>query len=204
MSGVEVLGALASAAQITFYIIQTSSLIVEQCKRLRNASVKFQQYADTASQLIGSARVVESNKWLQTENMAVLLREILARTKEIHDLLPKVQKSEKGSGPGFMASCWKTYRSLRKEERILAIFAELEEQKSALVLCILEIQTKYTGETSCNITKLLPMVDSIQEDVSIIRRGTGDRSVRDFLLRLPLRYSYAFCDVANTHPSPPA
>jgi len=177
MTGIEVLGAMASAAQIAFYVIQTSSLIIEQFKRLRNAPIKFQQHSETATQLIGIARVVQSNQWLQTESMASLLKGILGKVEEVHKLLPKVQKHDKAARPGFVITYWKAYRSLRKEERILAIFAGLEEQKSTLALCILEIQTRYTGETSCNVTKLLPMVDSIQEDVSHIRRGTGGSSV---------------------------
>lgn len=180
MTGVEVLGALASAAQIAFYIIQTSSMIIEQFKRLRNAAIKFQQHSDTTTQLIGISRVVQSNQWLQTESMASLLKGILGRLEEVHKLLPKVQKHDKSARPGFVVTYWKAFRSLRKEDRILAIFAGLEEQKSALALCILEIQTRYTGETSCNVTKLLPMVDSIQEDVSHIRRGTRVLRVRYF------------------------
>ncbi|MCJ1250233.1 hypothetical protein MMC30_007459 [Trapelia coarctata] len=182
MSGVEVLGALASAAQVAFYVIQTNSLIIEQFKRLRNATTKFQQHADTATQLISIARVILSNQWLQTENMAALLEVILGRAEEVHNLLPKVYKNETAARSGIVATYWKAFRSLRKEERILAIFAGLEEQKSALALCILEIQTKLSGEMSCNVTKLLPMVDSIQEDVSHIRRGTGDSSVCGFCL----------------------
>jgi len=192
MAGVEVIGALASTAQLAYYVIQANSLVIEQFKRLRNAPIKFQQYADTATQLISIARVVQSNQWLQTESMASLLEAILARTEEIHNLLPKVQKHDKAARPGFVSTYWKVLRSLRKEERILAIFAGLEEQKSALALCILEIQTRYTGETSCNVTKLLPMVDSIQEDVSHIRRGTGDLSVRDSCLPMLSSVCFSF------------
>ena len=178
MSGVEVLGALASAAQLAYYVIQANSVIIEQVKRLRNASVKFQQHADTATQLIAFARVVQSNQWLQTESMAALLQAILGRAEDVRKLLPRVQHYDKTARLSFVTSYWKAFQTLRKEERILAIFAGLEEQKSALVLCILELQTRYTGETSCNVAKLLPVVDSIQEDVSHIRRGAGDLSVR--------------------------
>lgn len=167
MSGLEVIGAIASVAQLAQYVMGTNSSIFELCSVLRHAPKKFQQHAYTVKQLSEMIQLVQANQWLRSSSaVADILEDITQRVKEAQDLL---RRAEPGgfSNVRTTTKYWKHFKNLRKESQIAGIFAELEKKKSSLSLCILEIQTKHSGEACCNTAKLLevlPKLDSMHRD----------------------------------------
>ena len=174
MSGIEALGAVASAAQLAYYLFEAASMIVKQFKKLRNVSKRLQQHIDTVDNLLGVAEQVRSNQWLQTPAIALLLGVVLRHAEHAQKLLPNLERNS-SKNLWLTLNYWRAYQHTRKEEEVLQIFATLEEHKSALTLCILEIQSKQMGEGFLNTTRLLgiiPQVESIQEDLSYLRLAT--------------------------------
>ena len=171
MSGIEALGAIASAAQLAYYLIETASVIAKQFKRLHNVSKRLQQHVETVKHLLGVAEQVRSNQWLQTPAIARLLGVVLKHAEYAQSMLPKLETNS-SANQRLMINYWRAYKHTKKEEEVLQVFTILEKHKSALTLCILEIQSKQMGEGFLNTTRLLgiiPQVESIQDDLSYLR-----------------------------------
>ncbi|MCJ1385074.1 hypothetical protein MMC17_008192 [Xylographa soralifera] len=167
LEGIGVVGAIASVAQLSQYMMGTSCSIFELYGTLRNAPKKFQRYACTMKQIIEIAQLIQANEWLQSSSaVAKILRDTIQRAEQVQDLLPRVPLNG-SSGPKNMLKYWRLFTNLRKESQVIEILANLEENKSALTLYILDIQTKHSGQACYNTKKLLDMLpksDSIQYD----------------------------------------
>ena len=174
MSGIEALGAVASAAQLAFYLFETSSVISKQFKRFRNVSKRLQQHTETVNHLLQVAEQVQSNQWLQTPAIALLLGVVLKHADYAQSMLSNLG-TKSSENPRLKLNYWRAYKDTKKEEEVLQVFASLEEHKSALALCILEVQSKQMGEGFLNTKRLLgiiPQVESIQGDLSYLRLNT--------------------------------
>ena len=198
MSGLEIIGvvgAITNVAQLFQYMMGTSCSIFELYGTLRNAPKKFQQYTYTIKQIIEIARLIQANEWLQSSSaITTILTDIIQMAGEVQDLLPRAAPGGSSMSKNILKYL-KHFRKLRKESQIMAILATLEEKKSALTLCILDIQTKHSGQSCHNTTKLLdmlPKIDSIQHGLSraAIPAEQAKVSVLHFRL-LALEYKHA-------------
>ena len=170
MSGLEVVGAAASVAQLTQYILGISGSIYELIHKLRNAPSVFKRHADTINQVITVVEVIRANEWLHTPAIASLLERIWTVAMEALNLLPTLKRDAVSAFS--INEYWKAFRGLRKENEILDRLKTLGELKSVLVVRILDIQTTHAGQSSCNIAKLLqiiPKLDAIQQHVSSLQ-----------------------------------
>ena len=84
-------------------------------------------------QLVAIARLVQHNLSLQTDLVASILGNCFREAGQLGEELKKISVS---AGGGRAKSIWKVLVGLTKEEKILAHFARLEQEKSALALCI--------------------------------------------------------------------
>ncbi|MCJ1375559.1 hypothetical protein MMC20_006796 [Loxospora ochrophaea] len=157
MSGVEVIGTVASLAQLGLFSISALDLY----QQMRDAPAKIQRHRDTIEQLVRIVHLIRFSQWLQTENIIRTVQAILERVREIRRLFPQSQVS--GSA-GYVS--FKDLRhvllSVRREKQISSSFKALSESKSDLTLCILATQAQQTGDASSGIKILLDAVPKIE------------------------------------------
>ncbi|KAI0804908.1 hypothetical protein GGR55DRAFT_306968 [Xylaria sp. FL0064] len=95
MSGLEVLGAVVSAAQLAGYVIALSSKLDEIRRKIRHAPRRLEQYDCQLKQLIAITYHMEQNPPMQTKELAECLSTLLARTRTIQETLVKFEQSSK-------------------------------------------------------------------------------------------------------------
>ena len=165
----EVVGAIASAAQLAVYLLQLSSSIYEQCRRLHKATETFEQYECTIEQFKSVVQLIQSNEWLQTPTVTSVLKVATEKLKKAHDLLPAFSRRTEIVKEKSAKRYWLAFKWLRREKQILAIYSVLEENKSTLILCMQEVQTKLVGNGVAKILDNAPRVDRLHEEISSVR-----------------------------------
>ena len=137
MSGIEVVGLLASASQLVIYSIKITTSLSEICQRVQDAPLIVKQRSDQIKQLISTAEQIQQNRLLQTAHVLTHLNETLEQAKTLSTTLERLAKAY---SCGSIRRCWKILIAT-KEKAILANFDRLEKEKSALVLSIAVAQT---------------------------------------------------------------
>jgi len=133
MSGLEVVGALAAASQLVEQSLQIIIYISDLYKRVRDAPESIRKQSIQVEQLIDITRLIEHNPPLQTVLVDSILENCLRITEELQEILARVSTT---AGDGRVRKVWKALEGVTREKRILALLAKLEQEKSALVLCI--------------------------------------------------------------------
>ena len=142
MSGIEVVGLVASASQLLVYSIKITTNLSEICQRVQDAPLIVKQRSDQIKQLISTAEFIQQNRHLQTAQVLIHLKETLEQAKTLSTTLERL---EKDYSRGSLRRCWKILIAT-KEKAILANFDRLEKEKSALVLSISVAQTDLLGQ----------------------------------------------------------
>ena len=136
MSGVEVIGLLASVTQLVAYGTNITTSIPEIYRRLQNAPERIQQHTEQVRELITIAEAIETHRLLQTYNINQHIHSTLTQAKALHAVLDRVKSEYSGTS---VRKYWKVLKG-SKEKEILANFDRLEKQKSALMLCMSVVQ----------------------------------------------------------------
>jgi hypothetical protein len=126
MAGVEALGALAAASQLTEQSLKIAFIISDLYLKIREQSVQVEQ-------LIDIVRLIKHNPPLQTTLVESILRNCVGEAEKLQEILGKISTA---AGDGRVRKLWKALGGVAKEKRILALFAKLEQEKSSLALCI--------------------------------------------------------------------
>ncbi|KAI1754942.1 hypothetical protein F4782DRAFT_492095 [Xylaria castorea] len=95
MSGLELLGVVASTAQLIAYVITVSSKLNEIRCKIRNAPKKLEQYDRQFKELIAIAKQMEENPPIQTKELDLCLTTIFAKTEAIKGILTNFEQSSK-------------------------------------------------------------------------------------------------------------
>ena len=162
MSGLEFVGAVASVAQITHYILRVISSFNELCTKMQDASARIQQNTTTIMEFNDIAGLIQSNQRLQNPVVISILERVLERAEAARRLL-SVFTNVGITSPKWVKKHWHAYNSVRKEKQILAILANLEEKKTALMLCISAIQAKDAED-------FIPKVNFLHQEFSTLRK----------------------------------
>jgi hypothetical protein len=133
MTGLEVLGALAAASQLTEQGLKIISFISELYSKVCEAPESMRKQSVQVEQLIDIARLIEHNPPLQTDFVESILRRCVGEAAKLQEIMRKISTD---AGDGRVRKLWKTLDGVTKEKRILALFANLEREKSSLALCI--------------------------------------------------------------------
>ena len=128
-----VLSAVAAASQLAEQCVKISKFIASLYSKVRDAPESIRKQTVQVEQLIAIARLVQHNLSLQTDLVASILGNCFREAGQLGEELKKISVS---AGGGRAKSIWKVLVGLTKEEKILAHFARLEQEKSALALCI--------------------------------------------------------------------
>lgn len=155
MSGLEILGVVASALQVLAYGISIASSIAAIYERVKNAPQQYHEYAYQITLLINTARSIEQNPVLQQiEDVHCYLTATLVEAKALKSILDRATI-------GFAKNSVKTkYWSVIKgsqQRKIFQHFENLQQKKTALLLCISTAHTTQLSNVQGSVDQLLDM-----------------------------------------------
>lgn len=133
MAGVEVLGALAAASQLAEQGLKIVIFISDLYSKVRDAPESIRKQSVQVEQLINIAKLIEHNPSLQIDSVGSILRNCTGEAEKLKEMLENISTA---AGDGKAKKLWKVLDGVAKEKRILALFANLEREKSSLALCI--------------------------------------------------------------------
>jgi hypothetical protein len=128
-----ILGAVAASSQLAEQCLGIIKLIAGLYLKFRNAPESIRRQTVQVEQLIAITRLVQHNPSLQTDLVASILRNCFAAAGQLEEELRKLSIS---AGDGKIKKIWTAIVGLTKEEKILALFERLDQEKSILALCI--------------------------------------------------------------------
>ena len=154
MSGVEVVGLLASVAQLAHYGLKIATSISEIYRRVRDAPLKIQHYTEQISQLIELARFIERREWFQNVKIgAYIYGQVNITLSQARALFLVLDQLRTERTQGLVRKYWKALNG-SKEKEILAHFERLEKEKSALQLCIVLCHTELLDNLQSSVDGL--------------------------------------------------
>ena len=142
MSGVEAIGLLASVSQLAGHALNIYSSISEIYHKIQNAPRIIQEHAEHIKQLIDTAELINGHKLLQTDCINSQLISTLKQARLLSATLDKVKKDYLRGR--VVRRYWKIVKGDREKE-ILASLKRLDQERSALVLCISIAHTDLLG-----------------------------------------------------------
>ena len=132
MSGIEIVGLLASAGQLLSYSFKITRSLNEIYQRVQDAPKRISQLSIQIKQLINTTQLIQERQVLQT---ALVLTHINATLVQAESLCTILEQLTEDYSRGSIRRYWKILTAT-KEKEILANFDRLEKEKSALHLCI--------------------------------------------------------------------
>ena len=141
MSGIEILGVLASTGQLLSYSFKITRSLNEIYQRVQDAPKRISQHSIQIKQLISTTELIQEQQVLQT---APILTHINATLVQAESLCAILEQLTEDYSRGSIRRYWKILTAT-KEKEILANFDRLEKEKSALILCISVTQIDLVG-----------------------------------------------------------
>jgi hypothetical protein len=165
MAGVEVLGAVASVAQlaaVSVCVIRSLSVLLSQ---MSDAPESILRRKLDIEQLLQVTSQVERCPNLQTAPISSILSSLSNEVEELKGFLVKMSPTAKDSkGKTY----WKTLSWTKREKQVLSMFTKLEEKKTLLTLCVAVIDAEQRHLASCEISKVRDGVgDALKELLAI-------------------------------------
>ena len=142
MSGVEVVGLLASVSQLAGHALNIYSSIADIYHKIQNAPRVIQEHAAHIRQLIHTAELICEHKLLQTDCINSQIISTLDQARLLSAVLEKVKRDYLRGH--LVRRYWKIIIGDRERE-ILASLRRLEQERSALLLCISIAHTDLLG-----------------------------------------------------------
>ncbi|KAA6408307.1 MAG: hypothetical protein FRX48_08049 [Lasallia pustulata] len=141
MSGVEVLGIMASVAQITQCAISITSAIAEIYGTVQAAPARVQQGSEQLERLLVTADMIKENRMIQTKSVEAHLAAIVADVNALRVLLSRLATSSKKS------------------------FKRYLREKTALVLSIIAVHSSFSDATLDTVRPMANKVDNMHQDM---------------------------------------
>jgi hypothetical protein len=129
----EVLGALASTAQIAVYAMQVAVTLCEVYERVKHAPDRIRQHADHIKCLLDIAHHIQEKHSSDSSILLSQLKSIILQACNLRDLIDRAFGQY--THPSFRRRYWKLLKG-NKEKRILAALQNLEREKTGLSLCL--------------------------------------------------------------------
>ncbi|OJD31512.1 uncharacterized protein BKCO1_4700049 [Diplodia corticola] len=165
MSGLEVIGAIASASQLLQYTVTLVNNLQTLYRNVEHAGERCSLYREQIDQLLQITDLLKSlEEVLCFDTVAPHVRALVKTTESIDEALRQ-------GGAGDISRRWRRLLKARQwgkaEDMILKAFADLEREKSCLTLSILANYGGLMGRIDRNIGDGLPQ---LQEQVGRIER----------------------------------
>jgi hypothetical protein len=146
----EVIGALASTAQIIHYCARVVSCLHDAYQRAQGSSTQYEEQKNKVMQLIGVVQLIDSMQLSEGKVIADCLDEI---KKISHDLCAMMEATLKYRSSKFWKRFIKElYNERGRRSRITRSFESLEQNKTSLALSILATH----GQTLVDIKLHIP------------------------------------------------
>jgi hypothetical protein len=146
----EVVGALASSAQLVAYVLKAAVFLSDLHESLKNAPERIQQYANQIKRLIEIIHLIKETRSLHTTLVFDQLEYTISQACSLRDLLVKVLGQY--TQPSSQRRYWKVLEG-KKEKRILLALQNLEREKTGLLLCLTIAQTEFIHDLRREIRK---------------------------------------------------
>lgn len=161
MSGVEVLGIMASVAQITQCAISITSAIAEIYGTVQAAPARVQQGSEQLERLLVTADMIKENRMTQTKSVEAHLAAIVADVNALRVLLSRLATSSKKSFKRYLRVCLGNL----EEREMIAQFDKIEKEKTALVLSIIAVHSSFSDATLDTVRPMANKVDNMHQDM---------------------------------------
>lgn len=161
MSGVEVLGIVASVIQITQYAMSITSKVAEIYGAVESAPARVQQGSDQLQRLCATVELIKDNPMIQTESVEAHLDAIVADAKTLHGMLSRLATSSKKSFKRYL----RVWLGNFEERQIVAQFDKIEKEKTALILSLIEIHASFSNTTLYTVRPMANQVNDIHQDM---------------------------------------
>ena len=138
MSGLDVLGAVAAAAQLAATGLEIVKLISSLNSHVKDAPSWIKGRKTQIQHLVDIAGAIQNSPVLQTDLIQSLLESCNREARDLENVLTELDISPTA---GILVRYWKAVGGMKKERRIAALCDRIEEEKSALTLCIVSISS---------------------------------------------------------------
>ena len=132
------LGAVAAASQLAEQSLKIINFVIDLYSKVRDAPESIRKQSDQLDQLIHIAKLIEDNPPLRRDEVVSSLRSCLDEAKKLQEILTNISTA---AGDGKVKKFWRALDGVATEKRILALFENLEQKKSSLLLCIQAIDS---------------------------------------------------------------
>lgn len=146
MAGLEVIGAIAAAAQLATYSCNTVASLRALLRELQSAPRRIQERADDLDNLIEIVGSIDQDHWAQSTLLARTIQRIHSISSSIKSRLSEHLRSLQTS---TLKRALKVSFLRRQEKDILEALASLEQNKSTLLLFL----TKSTNAQSLAMSR---------------------------------------------------
>lgn len=133
MSGVEVIGVIASAVQLADVSVRLVSGISRLCRQFRDHPRNLSKRVHNLEQLIQITKIIQTTKLTDIDIFRTTLENSIADAEALLALIESLSPQERD---GKTRRGWKAVCGVAKETQILDALRQLEEQKGALLICI--------------------------------------------------------------------
>jgi hypothetical protein len=196
MSGVEVIGAISSVAQLVdvcFRVIQSLSDLLSTVRRIPEVMKQRQANVEQLQEIL---RMIRDCPVLQTANIGQVLESIATKLQNLRRILQKLINT---SDKGIKKHCRALFGAVQ-EKKIISTFNELESDKTMLILCIVNvdssllhlIDSKFSGIAAkiTEVSKELPNIQDAAQRMRIIAKAFHEIPARNCLRdELPCRFN---------------
>ena len=169
MSGLEVLGILASASQLTDYCVMIIASLHDIYKLVHGKSNRYHRQLEQVQQLIETAQLVKATETFQTPSVENQLDSILVEARRLQRILDGiVSESGRKSKTMYLKAVFNNYH----EREMHKGFASLNDKKSTLTMCIVSTYGAFLSEIR----------NGTVEDMPIVRRKVDqiDKALQNF------------------------
>ena len=133
MSGIEVIGVIASASQLVRYVLDIIDYTKTLSVLIKSSSCPFQHHRQHLENLVSAVETIRRTPILQTNLIKTHLQTLLNRTASLHDTLKPFSRVSQQTALGKV---WTAIQAHKAEAHILKDLNILERDKSNLLLCI--------------------------------------------------------------------
>jgi hypothetical protein len=144
ITGIDVLGAAAAATQLFETTFNLVAGISELRDRMKDAPTRIQNFRDELDSLTNTIVRIGNNPKLQTPHLKVIITAIGLKVDTLNSLLSKLS-----TGPNLppVKKLVRVLKLKQTEARILQNFADLERDKTSLILTVNELLPKIIDDT---------------------------------------------------------
>jgi hypothetical protein len=146
----EVVGALASSAQLVAYVAKAAAFLSDLYERLKDAPDRIQQHENHIKHLIEIILHIQETRSLHTTLVFAQLEHTISLAYSLRDLLVKVLGQY--TQLSFRRRYWKVLQG-KKEKQILLALQNLEREKTGLSLCLTVAQTEFLHDVRHEVKK---------------------------------------------------